>query len=172
MRVIHGGVGGINESDVVLAAASDAIFIGFHVKADTQAEEVGETQGVDLRFYGIIYEAVEDVRKAMEGLLEPTLSEVVQGKIQIRQTFSSSKVGTVGGGMVVKGTVTRQNKVRVIRNQVVVFDGKFSSLRRFKDDVREVAEGYECGATVHGFNDLRTGDILECYKVEKTATKL
>ncbi len=172
LRVIHGGVGGINESDVVLAAASDAVIIGFHVKADSKAEEIGEKEGVDIRFYHIIYEAVEDVRKAMEGLLEPTLEEVVQGKIQIRKIFRSSKAGTVGGAMVIKGRATRQHHVRLIRNHVVIFDGKFSSLRRFKDDVREVAEGYECGVTLQGFDDLREGDTLECYKIEKTASKL
>ncbi len=172
LRVIHGGVGGVNESDVMLAAASDAIILGFHVKADSKAEELGEKEGVDIRFYNIIYEAVEDVRKAMEGLLEPTYDEVTQGRAQIRKVFKSSRVGNVGGGMVLKGKIVRQYKVRLIRNHVILFDGKLSSLRRFKDDVREVAEGYECGVTLQGFNDLREGDIVECYRVEKTASKL
>ncbi len=172
VRVIHGAAGGINESDIMLAAASDAIIIGFHVKADPKAQELSEKEGVDLRYYNIIYEAVEDVRKAMEGLLEPTYQEVVEGKVQIQKIFKSSKAGTIGGGVVNKGKVSRSNRVRLIRNQVVVFDGKLASLRRFKDDVREVAQGYECGLALEGFGDLHEGDVLEAYRVEKIATKL
>lgn len=172
VHVIHGGVGGINESDIMLAAASDAIVIGFNAKADPKSEELGEKQGVDLRFYQIIYEAVEDVRKAMEGLLEPVLKEVSEGRVQIRKLFKSSKVGTIGGGSVLKGKIVRSNHARVLRDSVVVFDGKLASLKRFKDDVREVAQGYECGLAVEGFEDLREGDIIESYRVEKTAARL
>jgi len=172
LRVIHGAVGGINESDVVLAAAADAILIGFHVKGDSKAQQAGKREGVDTRFYNIIYEVVEDVRKAMEGLLEPTLHEVVQGKVEIRKTFKSSRVGTIGGGHVIKGKILRQHPVRLIRDQIVIFDGKIASLRRFQDDVREVAEGYECGISLQGFDDLREGDIVESYRMDKTATKL
>lgn len=172
IRVIHGGVGGINESDVMLAAASDAIILGFHVKADPKAQEAGEKEGVDLRFYNIIYEAVGDVKKALEGLLEPTYKEVSEGRVQIRKVFKISRIGTVGGGMVVKGKIVRSNGIRVLRNLIVVFEGKLSSLKRFKDDVREVAQGYECGLSVEGFDDLREGDVIECYRVEKVATKL
>ncbi len=172
VRVIHGGVGGINESDIMLAAASDAIIIGFHVKADPKAEEIAEKEGVDLRFYNIIYEVVEDVRKALEGLLEPTYKEVSEGRIQIRKVFKISRYGNVGGGSVIKGKVMRSNRVRVLRDNIVVFEGKLSSLKRFKDDVREVAQGYECGVTVEGFDDLREGDILESFRVEKVVTKL
>lgn len=172
LHVIHGGAGGINESDVMLAAASDAIVIGFHVKADTRAEELAEKEGVDMRFYQIIYDAVDDVRKAMEGLLEPTFQEVIEGKMQIRKIFKSSKTGNIGGAMVTKGKVTRQSKVRVIRNQVIVFEGKLSSLKRFQDDVREVAEGYECGVALDQFQGLQEGDVLEAFRVEKIASRL
>lgn len=172
IRVIHGGVGGVNESDVMLAAASDAIILGFHVKADAKSQKLAEEEGVDVRFYGIIYEAVEDVKKAMEGLLEPTYKEVQEGRAQIRKIFKSAKVGTIGGAMVIKGRVMRTNPVRLIRNQVVLFEGKLSSLKRFKDDVREVAQGYECGVAFAGFNDLAEGDIVESYRLDKIEGKL
>lgn len=172
VRVIHQGIGGINESDVMLAAASDAVILGFHVIADAKAQRAAQEEGVSLRFYNIIYEAVEDVQKAMEGLLEPTYNEVIDGRIEIRKTFQSSKVGTIGGGYVIKGKVSRANHVRLIRNNVVVFDGKLGSLKRFKDDVREVAQGYECGVAVEGYNDLKEGDIVESYRLEKIQSKL
>ncbi len=172
VRVIHGGLGGINESDVMLAAASDAIILGFHVKSDPKSQKLAEEEGVDTRFYGIIYEAVEDVKKAMEGLLEPTYKEVFEGRIQIRKIFTSAKVGTIGGGIVLKGRVLRTNPVRLIRNQVVLFEGKLASLKRFKDDVREVAQGYECGFAFEGFNQLAEGDIVESYRIDKIAGKL
>ncbi|HXV28314.1 MAG TPA: translation initiation factor IF-2, partial [bacterium] len=169
---IHGGVGGIAESDIMLAAASDAIILGFHVKEEPAVQTLIEKEGVDVRYYGIIYDAVEDIRKAMEGLLEPSYQEVVEGRIQIRQIFKSSKVGTIGGAIVSKGKVLRQNRIRVLRNHIVMFEGKLASLRRFKDDVREVAEGYECGVAVEGFDDLREGDIIESYRLDKIAAKL
>jgi len=172
VRVIHGGVGGINESDVMLAAASDAIIIGFHVKADVKAEQISQKEGVDIRFYNIIYEAVENITKAMEGLLAPTLEEVIEGQIELRKLFKSSKIGNIGGGMVLKGRVMRNNPVRLIRDNIIVFEGKIAALKRFKDDVREVAEGYECGISLNGFDDIREGDIVESYRVDKTATKL
>ncbi|OQA58326.1 MAG: Translation initiation factor IF-2 [Candidatus Omnitrophica bacterium ADurb.Bin277] len=172
LHVIHGAVGGINESDVMLAAASDAIVIGFHVKSDPKAMNLAEKEGVDIRFYGIIYDAVEKIRKAMEGILEPDLEEVTEGKAQIRQIFKSSKVGTIGGARVIKGRLVRHRNARVVRNNVVVFDGKFSALKHFKDDVKEVAEGHECGISFVGFNDLREGDIVECYRIDKIAATL
>ena len=172
IRVIHGSVGGINESDIMLAAASDAIVIGFHVKADERAQTLMEKEGVDVRFYNIIYEAIEDVRKAMEGLLEPTIKEVVEGRTEIRQTFQSSKIGTIGGAIVKKGKIARNHHIRIIRNNIVVHIAKLVSLKRFKEDVREVQEGYDCGVVVEGFNDLKEGDILESYRVEKVAAKL
>ncbi len=172
VHIIHSVAGGINESDVMLAAASDAIIIGFHVRADAKAKMLAEREGVDLRYYGIIYEAVENVKQAMEGILSPTLSEKIDGTIEIRQIFKSSKVGTIGGAKVKKGTVTRSNQIRVVRDNVVVFEGKLASLKRFKDDVREVKEGFECGVAVDGFNDIQPGDLIEAFHIEKTATKL
>lgn len=167
LHVIHGAVGGVNESDVMLAAASDAVILGFHVKADQRVQELSEQEGVDVRFYNIIYEAVEDVHKAMEGLLEPSYQEVLEGRASVRKVFKSSKTGTVGGGAVSKGKLSRSSKARLIRNQVVVFDGKLSSLKRFKDDVREVLEGYEFGFVLEGFSDIQEGDIVETYRTEK-----
>ncbi len=172
LQVIHGIVGGINESDVMLAAASDAIIIGFHVKADPKAQILAEKEGVDIHFYSIIYDAVEKIRKAMEGILEPDLKEVVEGKTKVRQIFKSSRVGNIGGAIVLKGRISRQHHVRLVRDNVVIFDGRLSSLKRFKDDVKEVAEGYECGVALEGFNDLREGDTLESYRIDKTAAKL
>ena len=170
LRVIHGGVGAPNESDVMLATASDAVIIGFHVKPDPRAIQMGEEEGVDIRFYNIIYEAVEDVRKAMEGLLEPVYEEVLDGRAEIRKVFSSSKSGTVGGSSVLKGKILRSNKFRLVRAQKVIFEGKLTSLKRFKDDVREVAEGYEFGFVLEGFSDLQPGDILESYRLEKSTS--
>ena len=167
LHVIHGGIGSPNESDVMLAAASDAIIIGFHVKAEPRALELSEEEGVDIRFYDIIYEAVENVRKAMEGLLEPVFHEVVEGRADIRRVFRSSKAGAVGGAVVSKGKISRAGKVRLLRKQTTVFDGKLTSLKRFKDDVREVAEGYEFGFVLEGFSDLQEGDTLEAYGLEK-----
>ena len=172
IRVLHGAVGGINESDIMLAAASDAIVIGFHVKSDDRAEVLREREGVDVRFYNIIYELIEDVKKAMEGLLEPTMKEVIEGRTEIRQTFQSSKIGTIGGAIVKKGKLARSHQIRILRNNIVVFQGKLSSLKRFKDDVREVQEGYDCGVVVEGFAQLKEGDIVESYRIEKIATKL
>lgn len=172
VHIIHGVAGGINESDVMLAAASDAIIIGFHVRADVKAKAIAEREGVDLRYYGIIYEAVENVKQAMEGILSPTLAEKIDGTIEIRQIFKSSKVGTIGGAKVKKGTVARNNQIRVVRDSVVLFEGKLASLKRFKDDVRDVREGFECGVAVDGFNDLQPGDLIEAFHIEKIAAKL
>lgn len=172
VRIIHTGVGGLNESDVMLAIASDAILIGFHVKAEPRAQELIEKEGIDARFYSIIYEVVQDVEKALEGLLEPTLKEVVEGRFEIRKIFSSSKVGKIGGGTVIKGKIVRNNPVRVIRDNIVVFEGKLASLKRFQDDAREVQEGFECGVAVQGFDAIQEKDIIESYRVDKIATKL
>jgi translation initiation factor IF-2 len=172
LRVIHAAVGGINESDVMLAAASDAIVIGFNVRIDTGAQKAQDAEGVDVRLYNIIYEAIEDVKAAMEGMLEPTIKEVVVGKAKVLQVFSSSKAGQVAGCRVIRGTVARSCRIRVIRDNIVVFDGKLASLRRFKDDVREVQEGVECGLSLEGSEDIKENDLLESYKQEKVATKL
>jgi translation initiation factor IF-2 len=172
VRILHGAVGGINESDIMLAAASDAVVIGFHVKMDERAGTLAEKEGVDVRIYRIIYEAVDDVKKAMEGLLEPTVKEIIEGRTEIRKVFESSKVGAIGGAFVLKGKIVRSQPVRVVRNNIIVHEGRLASLKRFQDDVREVAEGYDCGVVVEGFGHLKEGDIVESFRIEKTAGKL
>jgi translation initiation factor IF-2 len=173
LRVIHNGVGGVMESDVLLAAASRAIIIGFNVRPEPKAASLAEQQGVDIRLYTIIYDAIADIKAAMEGLLEPTLKERTLGRAEVRQVFTIPKAGTVAGSYVVDGTISRASAgVRVIRDNVVVYQGKLGSLRRFKDDVREVQQGYECGLSVENFNDVKVGDIIEAYAIDKIAAKL
>jgi len=173
LRVIHNGVGGVMESDVLLASASRAIIIGFNVRPEPKAAALAEQQGVDIRLYTIIYDAIADIKAAMEGLLEPTLKERVLGRVEVRQVFMIPKVGAVAGAYVIDGTISRSSVgVRVIRDNVVVYQGKLGSLRRFKDDVREVQQGYECGLSVENFNDVKSGDIIEAYTVDKIAAKL
>lgn len=173
LRVIHNGVGGIMESDVLLASASRAIIIGFNIRPEPKATALSEQQGVDVRLYTIIYDAIADIKAAMEGLLEPTLKERVLGRAEVRQVFTIPKVGPVAGSYVIDGTIARSSAgVRVIRDNVVVYQGKLGSLRRFKDDVREVQQGYECGLSIENFNDVKAGDIVEAYAIDKIATKL
>ncbi|MBI3595265.1 MAG: translation initiation factor IF-2 [Nitrospirae bacterium] len=171
--VIHSGVGGITESDVLLASASNALIIGFNVTADTKGNQLAEKEKVDIRFYNIIYNAVADVKAAMEGLLEPTLKERSLGKAEVRQTFSVPKIGVIGGCYVIEGVIARSAiGVRLIRDGVVIYDGKLGSLRRFKDDVKDVQTGYECGIGIENYNDLKIGDIIEAYTIDKIAGKL
>ncbi|HEX9019895.1 MAG TPA: translation initiation factor IF-2 [Nitrospirota bacterium] len=173
LKVIHSSVGAITETDVMLAAASNAIIIGFSVRPEPKASELAQREGVDIRLYNIIYNAIDDIKAAMEGLLEPTLKEKVLGRAEVRQTFHVSKVGTVAGSYVTEGVLTRQcDGVRVIRDNVLVYEGKFHSLRRFKDDVREVQSGYECGIGIENFNDIKVGDVIEAFVIEKVAAKL
>ncbi len=173
LKVIHNGVGGITESDVLLAAASNAIIIGFNIRPEPKASALAERERVDVRLYTIIYDALNDIKAAMEGLLEPTLKERVLGRAEVRQVFTVSKAGTIAGSYVIDGTITRASAgVRVIRDNVVVYQGKLGSLRRFKDDVREVQQGYECGIGVENFNDVKSGDIIEAYAIDKIAAKL
>jgi translation initiation factor IF-2 len=173
LRVIHGGVGGITETDVLLASASNAIIIGCNVRPEPKAQALAERESVDVRLYTIIYNAIADVKAAMEGLLEPTLKERVLGRAEVRQLFQTPKVGMIAGAYVTDGIVSRNSAgVRVLRDQQVVYQGKINSLRRFKDDVREVQTGYECGIGVENFNDLKTGDVLEVYTIDKIAAKL
>jgi translation initiation factor IF-2 len=173
VKVIHFSVGGINESDVMLATASNAIIIGFSVRPELKASQLAEKEGVDIRLYNVIYEAIEDVKKALEGLLEPTLREKTLGRVEVRQVFPISRIGTVAGCYVVDGTISRTSDgIRVIRDNIVVYDGKISSLKRFKEDVKEVQSGYECGIMIENFNDIKVGDILEDYIIEKIAAKL
>jgi len=173
LKVIHSSVGAITETDVMLAAASNAIIIGFSVRAEPKATELAQREGVDIRLYNIIYNAIDDIKAAMEGLLEPTLKERILGRAEVRQTFHVSKVGTIAGAYVVEGVMTRQNDgIRVLRDNVLVYAGKLHSLKRFKDDVREVQSGYECGLGVENFNDIKVGDIIEAFVIDKVAAKL
>lgn len=173
VRVIHSSIGGINESDVMLALASSAIIIGFNVRPEPKAAQTAENEGVDLRPYNIIYDAIEDVKKALEGLLEPTLKEKVLGRAEVRQTFQISRLGVVAGSYVTEGLISRgADGIRIIRDNIVIYEGKIASLRRFKEDVREVSAGYECGITIENFNDIKVGDILENYVIEKIAARL
>ncbi|HKJ93311.1 MAG TPA: EF-Tu/IF-2/RF-3 family GTPase, partial [Longimicrobiales bacterium] len=172
VEVIHRGVGGINRSDILLAATSGAIVLGFHVRPDSDARNVAEQEDVDVRVYDVIYEAVEDVRTALEGMLAPEEKEVVLGSAEVRQLFRVPRIGTVAGCYVTEGTIERRGKVRLIRDGVQVYDGAIDSLKRFKDDVREVREGFECGISIEGYNDLKAGDVIECYRVEEIARTL
>jgi translation initiation factor IF-2 len=164
LRVIHGSVGGITESDIMLAAASNAIVIGFNVRPESKGAALAAREGVDVRLYTIIYEVVADIRAAMEGLLEPTFREQIHGRVEIRQTFNIQGVGTIAGCYVTEGKIQRGYSIRLTRDQVVVHEGKLASLKRFKDDVREVAAGYECGLSIEGFQDIKQGDVIEAYE--------
>jgi len=172
VRVIHKGVGGISESDVLLASASDAIIIGFHVRPNLNARKLAETQNVDIRLYSVIYDAINEVKSALEGLLSPVLSEEVTATLEIRDTFKVPKFGTIAGCYVQEGKITRNSKVRIIRDGIVIHEGEIASLKRFKDDVREVDAGYECGLNIANFNDIKAGDIIESYKIVETKKKL
>ena len=167
VRVIHSGVGTINESDVILASASNAIIIGFNVRPPGNVVELAEKEKIDIRLYRIIYNAIEDVEAAMKGMLEPTYREVVLGFAEVRNTFRISSVGTVAGCYITNGKVTRNANVRIVRDGIVVHEGTISSLKRFKDDVREVAAGYECGIGISNFNDIKEGDIIEAFIEEE-----
>jgi translation initiation factor IF-2 len=164
LKVIHGSVGGITESDVLLATASNAIVIGFNVRPESKGAALAAREGVDVRLYTIIYEVIADVRAAMEGLLEPTFREQTQARVDVRQTFNIAGVGTIAGCYVTEGKIARGNQVRLLRDQVVVYEGKLASLKRFKDDVREVAAGYECGLSLEGFQDIKQGDVIEAFE--------
>lgn len=166
VRIIHGDVGGITENDVMLAKASGAIIIGFNTRPDVKARETAEAEKVDIRLYSIIYEAIEDVKKALKGMLKPVEREVVHGSAEVRATFKIKGAGTVAGCYVLDGKILRNAKARLIRDGVVIFDGKIESLKRFKEDVQEVAKGFECGIKLKDYNDIKVGDIIECYEVK------
>jgi translation initiation factor IF-2 len=172
VEVIHRGVGAITEGDILLAKTAGAVIIGFHVRPDNNARIAAEREGVDIKLYRVIYDAVNDVRAALEGLLRPEEREVVIGEAEVRQLFKVPKIGTVAGGYVRSGVINRQSRARVIRDAVEIYDGTLSSLRRFKDDVREVKEGYECGFSIENFPDLKIGDVIECYRKEEVARTL
>jgi len=167
VRVIHGAVGAIAESDVALADVSNAIIIGFNVRPGPNVMEAAQAAGVDIRLYRVIYDAIEDIQNAMKGMLKPTYKEVVDGHVEIRQLFKISNVGTVGGAYVLDGKIARNSDIRLVRDGIVIYEGKLASLKRFKDDVREVAAGYECGLMLDRFNDIKEGDIIEAYHMEE-----
>lgn len=172
VNIIHQGVGQITESDVLLAAASDAIMIGFNVRAGANAKELADREEIEIRTYSVIYAAIDDVKEAMEGMLSPEIKEQVIGNVEIREVFKISKVGSIAGCMVLSGKVTRNSKIRLLRDGIVKFDGELESLKRFKDDVKEVTKGYECGLNIKGYNDIEVGDILEVYEEVAVKKKL
>ncbi len=172
VRILHGGVGGITESDITLARASSALVVGFNVRANAQARELAKRDGVEIRYYSIIYELLDDAKEMLSGMLTPEARETVTGHADIREVFNITKVGKVAGCRVVDGTVRRGAKVRLLRDDVVVYEGELSSLKRFKEDVREVKEGFECGMAIAGYGDIREGDVIEAYEVQEVARSL
>ena len=172
VNIIHSDVGNINESDVMLAVVSNAVIMGFNVKIDEKAEAIASKEGIEIKMYGIIYEAIADVKAAMEGLLEPISKEVFVGRAQVKQVFKVTKAGTIAGSMVVRGKMIRSGIAKLIRDKEVVYTGKIAGLKRFKDDVREVAEGFECGIGLERHNDIKAGDLIEIYQIEKIARRL
>ena len=172
VNIIHKSVGQISESDVMLAAASEAIIIGFQVRPSVGARKTAEKEQIDIRLYSIIYDAIEEVKDAMEGMLAPKVEEKIVGTVEIREVFKISKVGTIAGCMVQEGKVFRNSKVRLIRDGIVIFDGLLGSLKRFKDDVKEVAKGYECGLNIANYNDIKVGDVVEAYELVEIKQKL
>lgn len=171
IKIVHSGAGAINESDISLAAASNGIVIGFNVRPDVNAKRAAEAEKVDVRLHSIIYKVIEEIEAAMKGMLDPEFEEKIIGQAEIRQTFKVSKVGTIAGSYVTDGKITRDSGIRLIRNGVVTFEGKIDALKRFKDDAKEVAQGYECGITIKNFNDVKEGDIIEAYVMEEIERK-
>ena len=172
IRVLHSAVGGINESDVILAKASAAVIIGFNVRANPQARDLARRDGVEIRYYSIIYDLIDDMRGALSGLLAPTIRERFLGNASIRDVFNITKVGKIAGCMVTEGAVRRGAKVRLLRDNVVVHEGTLKTLKRFKDEVREVNQGYECGMAFENYQDIQTGDVIECFETEEVARTL
>ena len=167
IKIVHGAVGAITESDVQLASVSNAIIIGFNVRPGTNVAEHAEAEGVDIRLYRVIYDAIDDIKAAMVGMLEPEFKEAVIGHVEVRQTFKVSGVGTIAGGYVTNGKIVRNSEARIVRDGIVIFEGKLASLKRFKDDVKEVQQGFECGLSFEKFNDIKEGDVVECYVMEE-----
>ncbi|HYB20074.1 MAG TPA: translation initiation factor IF-2, partial [Thermodesulfobacteriota bacterium] len=172
VSVLHSSVGAINESDCMLASASEAIILGFNVKVEPKAQVLADQEKIDIRLYNVIYDALDDVRKAMEGLLEPVYEERLAGRARVIQLFHISRVGVVAGSMVYEGKIVRGSRVHVLREGKVIHEGEIASLKRVKDDVREVASGFDCGITVAGFQDFVLNDIIESYTVEKVTAHL
>lgn len=171
VKIIHTGVGAITESDIILASASNAIVIGFNVRPDGNAKSTAETENVDIRLHRIIYKVIDEIEAAMKGMLDPEYEEKVIGQVEVRQTFKVSKIGTIAGGYVTEGTITRDSGIRLIRDGVVIFEGEVDVLKRFKDDVKEVSQGYECGITIKKYNDIRDGDVMESFVMQEIERK-
>lgn len=172
VRIIRKSVGGITENDVLLAKASKAIIMGFHVRPNINARSLAETEKIEIRTYDIIYELIQEVRDALEGMLSPAISEKVTGLLEIRDTFKVPKIGTIAGCSVKSGKIIRNSKIKIIRDDIYVYTGKISSLKRFKDDAKEVLTGFECGISVDGYNDIKVGDVIEAFEVVETKRKL
>ncbi|HNL57943.1 MAG TPA: translation initiation factor IF-2, partial [Chitinophagales bacterium] len=172
VNVIHKGVGAISESDVLLASASDAIICAFQVRPSMNAKALAEKEDIQIKYYNIIYDAIEEIKAAMEGLLEPKFEEKIVGNIEIREVFKVSKVGTIAGCYVLDGRVARSNKIRIIRDGIVVHSGELDSLKRFKDDVKDVTKGYECGLKIKNYNDIQVNDIVEAFEQVEVKRKL
>jgi translation initiation factor IF-2 len=172
VNIIHRGVGGINESDVMLAAASDAVILAFNVRPVGDARAVAEHEGVEIRSYSVIYRAIDELRAAMQGMLEPEEVEETTGQAEVRQTFRASRIGTIAGCQVTEGKLTRGSKVRLVRDATVINETTIATLRRFNDDVREVAQGFECGVVLANFQDVKVGDVLEAYETRKVEREL
>jgi translation initiation factor IF-2 len=172
VNIIHTGSGAITESDVLLASASDAIIIGFQVRPTSSARKLAEAESIDIRLFSVIYDAVDEVHDALEGMLSPEIKEEMKGLVTVREVFKISRVGTIAGCYVNEGKVNRNNPIRIIRDGVVIYDGEIDSLKRFKEDVKEVQSGYECGISIENFNDIKVGDEFESYEVIEEKRKL
>ena len=167
VRVIHAGVGAINESDILLASTANAIVVGFNVRPDAAAQASAQRANVDIRMYRVIYDAIDEIEAAMKGMLAPKYREAIIGHAEVRQTYKVSAIGTIAGCYVKDGKITRDASVRVLRDNIVIHEGKLGSLQRFKDSVKEVAAGYECGMSIEKYNDIKEGDIFECFVMEQ-----
>lgn len=169
VKIIHTGVGAITESDVILASASNAVIIGFNVRPQPNAKERANAENVDIRLHRVIYNVIDEIEAALKGMLDPEYEEKVIGQAEVRQIFKGSKVGTIAGSYVTEGKISREAGVRVIRDGVVIYEGEIDALKRFKDDVKDVAQGYECGITIKNFNDIKEGDVIEAFVMEVVA---
>lgn len=169
--IIHKAVGAISESDVTLAEASNAVIIGFNVRPTPLAKSMADSNNIDIRLHQVIYKAIEEVEAAMKGMLEPEYKEETIGEVEVKQIYKASKVGTIAGGMVTTGKITRDSKVRLVRDGVVIYDGELGSLKRFKDDAKEVKAGFECGLTIENYNDIKENDVIEAYQMKEIPVK-
>ncbi|GAY74601.1 translation initiation factor 2 [Sporolactobacillus inulinus] len=171
VNIIHAGAGGISESDIILASASNAIIVGFNVRPDNHAQKVAEEENVDIRLYRVIYDAIDEIEAAMKGMLDPEYKEKVIGQLDVRTTFKVSKIGTIAGCYVTSGLISRDAGIRLVRDGVVIYEGHVDTLKRFKDDAKEVKAGFECGVTLENFNDIKEGDTMEAYVMEEVKPK-